>query len=148
VPTVVRFAGESVVGEQGRWSRAAAEEWAEKTGNKVEYISRPNDPSAALQQFRQYWAAKSPDIDVYIVDVIWQGILAPHAVDLKKYFNKDETNKFFPRIIENNTVDGRLVSIPWFADAGLPLQPLFHGVKSVFRVKIMETFLLPIAQVT
>ncbi|MGB7790095.1 MAG: extracellular solute-binding protein [Terrimicrobiaceae bacterium] len=85
----VRFAGDCDVGEGGRWCRAAAEKWAKKTGNKVEYISRPNDTSASLQQFQQYWAAKSPDIDVYMVDVIWQGILAPHAVDMKKYFKED-----------------------------------------------------------
>ena len=82
----IRYAGPSDVGEGGRWEIAKTEEWAKKTGNKVEYISRPNDASATLQQFQQYWAAKSPDIDVYMVDVIWQGILAPHAVDLKKYF--------------------------------------------------------------
>jgi trehalose/maltose transport system substrate-binding protein len=115
----VRFAGDSDVGEGGRWTRNAAEDWAKKTGNKIEYISRPNDASATLQQFQQYWAAKSPDIDVYMVDVIWQGILAPHAVDLKKYFQEDELSKFFPRIIENNTVGGKLVSIPWFTDAGI-----------------------------
>ena len=115
----VRFAGTSDVGEGGRWERATAEEWAKKTGNKVEYISRPNDASATLQQFQQYWAAKSPDIDVYMVDVIWQGILAPHAVDLKKYFNEDEIKQFFPRIIENNTVGGKLASIPCFTDAGI-----------------------------
>jgi trehalose/maltose transport system substrate-binding protein len=114
-----RFAGDSDVGEGGRWSRAAAEEWAKKTGNKVEYISRPNDASATLQQFQQYWAAKSPDIDVYMVDVIWQGILAPHSVDLKKYFKEDEISKNFPRIIENNTVGGKLASLPWFTDAGI-----------------------------
>jgi trehalose/maltose transport system substrate-binding protein len=115
----IRFAGDSDVGEGGRWSRAAAEEWAKKTGNKVEYISRPNDASATLQQFQQYWAAKSPDIDVYMVDVIWQGILAPHSVDLKKYFKEDEISKNFPRIIENNTVGGKLASLPWFTDAGI-----------------------------
>ena len=115
----IRFAGDSDVGEGGRYSRAAAEEWAQKTGNKVEYISRPQDASATLQQFQQYWAAKSPDIDVYMVDVIWQGILAPHAVDMKKYFKEDEIARFFPRIVENNTVGGRLVSIPYFTDAGM-----------------------------
>src|SRR5258705_6473199 len=51
----IRFAGDSDVGEGGRWTRAAAEVWAQKTGNKVEYISRPNDASATLQQFQQYW---------------------------------------------------------------------------------------------
>jgi trehalose/maltose transport system substrate-binding protein len=115
----VRFAGDSDVGEGGRWTRAAAEAWAKKTGNKIEYISRPNDASATLQQFQQYWAAKSPDIDVYMVDVIWQGILAPHAVDMKKYYNEAELKEFFPRIIENNTVGGKLASIPWFTDAGI-----------------------------
>jgi trehalose/maltose transport system substrate-binding protein len=115
----VRFAGDSDVGEGGRWTRAVAEEWAKKTGNKIEYISRPNDASATLQQFQQYWAAKSPDIDVYMVDVIWQGILAPHAVDMKKYYNEAELKEFFPRIIENNTVGGKLASIPWFTDAGV-----------------------------
>jgi len=115
----IRFAGDSDVGEGGRWTRAVAEQWAQKTGNKLEYISRPNDASATLQLFQQYWAAKSPDVDVFMVDVIWQGIAAPHAVDLKKYFKDDEIKAFFPRIIENNTVKGKLVSIPWFTDAGL-----------------------------
>jgi trehalose/maltose transport system substrate-binding protein len=115
----IRFAGDSDVGEGGRWTRAAAEEWAQKTGNKIEYISRPNDASATLQLFQQYWAAKSGDVDVFMIDVIWQGIAGPHAVDLKKYFTDDDIKAFFPRIIENNTVKGKLVSIPWFTDAGL-----------------------------
>ncbi len=115
----IRFAGDSDVGEGGRWTRKVAEEWAQKTGNKLEYISRPNDASATLQLFQQYWAAKSGDVDVFMVDVIWQGIAGPHAVDLKKYFKDDEIKAFFPRIIQNNTVNGKLVSIPWFTDAGL-----------------------------
>ena len=63
--------------------------------------------------------AKSPDVDVYQIDVIWQGIAAPHAVDLKKYYNEDEIKAYFPRIIENNTVGGKLVSIPLYTDAGI-----------------------------
>jgi trehalose/maltose transport system substrate-binding protein len=114
----VRFAGEPG-GEGGRYSRALTEEWAQKTGNRVEYISRPIDSSAALEVYQQYWAAKSPDVDVYQVDVIWQGIAAPHAVDLKKYYNGDEIKAYFPRIIENNTVGDKLVSIPLYTDAGI-----------------------------
>src|SRR6516164_8594562 len=116
----VRFAGDSdSVGENGRWTRAVAEEWAKKTNNILEYSSSPADATATLQLYLQYWGSKSADVDVYMVDVIWQGIAAPHAVDLKKYFKDDQIKEFFPRSVENNTVNGRLVSIAWFIDAGL-----------------------------
>jgi trehalose/maltose transport system substrate-binding protein len=116
----IRFAGDSdLVGDNGRWARAVVEEWAEKTNNTVEYISRPADATATLQMYLQYWASKSSDVDVFLIDVIWQGIAAPYAVDLKKFIKADIISEFFPHSIENNTVNGRLVSLPWFIDAGL-----------------------------
>jgi trehalose/maltose transport system substrate-binding protein len=115
----LRYAGDPVGGEGGRWTQALLEDWAKKTGNTVQYISRPNDASATLQQYQQYWAAKSPDVDVYMVDVIWQGIAVAHAVDLKKYVKDDELKGFFPRIVQNNTVNGKLVSLPLYTDAGI-----------------------------
>ena len=123
----VRFAGDSDVGEGGRWSRAAAEEWAKKTGNKIEYISRPQDASATLQQFQQYWAAKSPDIDVYMVDVIWQGILAPHAVDLKKYFKEDEISKSTSRASSRTTLSA--ASLPHCRGS---LTPEYSTIAQIF----------------
>ena len=110
----VRFVGEPEAYNSAvrPWYQAVTEEWANKTGNKLEYIGRPNDSSAVLPLFQQQWAAKSPDVDIYQIDVIWQGIAAPHAVDLKKYYKEDEIKGYFPRIIENNTVGGKLVSIP------------------------------------
>ena len=116
----IRFAGDSdLVGDNGRWARAVVEEWAEKTNNTVEYISRPADATATLQMYLQYWTSRSADVDVCLIDVIWQGIAAPYAVDLKKFIQADIVSGFFPRSIENNTVEGRLVSLPWFIDAGL-----------------------------
>jgi trehalose/maltose transport system substrate-binding protein len=113
----LRFASDSS-GTGGAFIKALCDEWSQKTGNKVEIISRPQDATATLQQYQQYWAAKSGDVDVYQIDVIWQSIAGPHAVDLKKYYKEDEISQHFPRIIQNNTVNGKLVSIPWFTDAG------------------------------
>ncbi|MBV9491809.1 MAG: extracellular solute-binding protein, partial [Verrucomicrobia bacterium] len=115
----IRFVGDSDVGEGGRWTRAVGQEWAQKTGNTIQYISRPNDASATLQQYQQYWAARSADVDAYMIDVIWQGIAAAHAVALHKYVNEDVIKQHFPRIIQNNTVNGKLVSLPMFTDAGI-----------------------------
>ena len=117
----VRFVGEPKQWDEAvrPWYQALTEEWAKKTGNKLEYIGRPNDFSEILPLFQQQWAAKSPDVDVYQIDVIWQGIAAPHAVDLKKYYKEDELKDYFPRIIENNTIGGKLVSIPLYTDAGI-----------------------------
>jgi trehalose/maltose transport system substrate-binding protein len=40
-------------------------------------------------------------------------------VDLNEYGAAEVASTHFPSIIENNTVDGKLVGIPWFTDAGL-----------------------------
>ncbi len=106
-------------GPEADFATKVVNEWAQKTGNTVKLISRPSDTSQALQTYEQYWAARSPEVDIYQIDVIWQGIAAPHAVDLKKYYTDAEQKEYFPRIIQNNTVGGKLVSIPVFVDAGI-----------------------------
>jgi trehalose/maltose transport system substrate-binding protein len=50
--------------------------------------------------------------------VIWPGIVAEHAVDLTEAMASQGV-EYFDRIVSNNTVDGKLVGIPWFTDAGL-----------------------------
>ena len=55
----VRFAGDSdLVGDAGRWTRAVAEDWAKKTNNTLEYISRPADATSTLQLYLQSWGSK------------------------------------------------------------------------------------------
>lgn len=75
---VIRVAGDSTaVGEGGRWMKEMVEAWGKKTGTRVEYIDSPADTNDRLALYQQYWAAKSPDVDVYMIDVIWPGIVAP-----------------------------------------------------------------------
>jgi hypothetical protein len=65
---VVRLAADNSSGVGGRWIKARALEWAEKTGNTLEYIDRPNDPTATIYEFWKHWNAQSADIDVYMID--------------------------------------------------------------------------------
>src|SRR5690606_27385834 len=57
----------------------------------------------------------------YNIDVIWPATFAAHMVDFYDYFAPDDATitQYFPQIVENNTVDGRLIGMPWYIDAGL-----------------------------
>jgi trehalose/maltose transport system substrate-binding protein len=124
IPGVVRsqtvtFTGETDQVESGRWTRSKVEQWSRETGIPVRYITRPVSATETLMLWQQDWAAHTPDVDIYLIDVTWPAIAAPHASDLRPYFSSQELGKFFPRIVENNTVNGKLVAVPFFTDAGL-----------------------------
>jgi trehalose/maltose transport system substrate-binding protein len=115
----IGFAGSSEFGDAGRVTRRLVDEWASKTGNRVVYVAKPNQYSTAFGEFLVDWAAHTSDIDIYSIDTTWQATAAPHAIDLKKYFSAEEISPFFPQVIKNNIVDGKLVSIPTSVDVGL-----------------------------
>jgi trehalose/maltose transport system substrate-binding protein len=94
------------------------EAWAKKTGHTVRNYTQPNSPTAALAVYRQLFAAKSGDIDIVRIDVIWPGILKDHLIDLKPY-SKGTEAEHFPAIVANNTVNGKLLGMPWYTDTGL-----------------------------
>lgn len=85
----------------------------------IEIFDSPDAVQDRLAVYLQYLNAKSPEIDIYMIDVIWPGDLAEHLIDLNKYGLGEVVKDHFPRIVENNTVDGALVAMPWFTDAGL-----------------------------
>jgi trehalose/maltose transport system substrate-binding protein len=107
------------VGLELQLCQEGANAWAEATGNQVKVISTPNSATERLALYQQILAANSSDIDVFQIDVIWPGILASHLIDLKEYIDDETIAQHFPAIIENNTVDGHLVGMPWFTDAGI-----------------------------
>lgn len=108
----------AVMGDTIREGEQAAIDYCvEQTGLEVEVINGPQSATDRIAQYLQFFGAQSSDVDVLMIDVIWPGILAEHLIDLSPYVeNKDA---YFKRIIDNNTVDGALVGIPWFTDAGL-----------------------------
>ncbi len=106
------------VGQDFEFCKKHTSEWAAKTGNEVKLFTIPNSTTDILALFRQMFAAKSTDLDVINVDVVWPGVIKDHLVDLSKYSNGAEKSHF-PAIVKNNTVDGKLLAMPWFTDAGL-----------------------------
>lgn len=112
------FAGN--VGQELELTKAAADIYMEMHPNiTVEVIDTPDFVEDRLGTYLQLFEAQSPEGDVFQIDVIWPGDLAEHFVDLNEYGGAEIAANHFPAIIENNTVDGKLVGIPWFTDAGL-----------------------------
>lgn len=83
----------------------------------VTALETPDLANDRLSTYQQFWEAQSPDVDLYQTDVIWAGIVEPHAVDLNEYLSEDYIAQFFPDMVAGQTVNSRLVAIPWFTDA-------------------------------
>ncbi|MFG6176997.1 ABC transporter substrate-binding protein [Halomonas sp. THAF12] len=106
-------------GDASDYCPELARQWAEQTGNSVKVISTPNDTTEKLSLFQQLLSSRSSDIDVMMVDIVWPGLLDDHLLDLSEYLSEGATGDYFPALIDNNTIDGRLVAMPWYTDAGL-----------------------------
>lgn len=107
------------VGQELQLCKDGAARWSKKTGNTVKIFESPNLTNDRLGLYQQQLAAKSSDIDVYQLDVVWPGLLEQHFVDLKGKVPAAEVNAHFKGIIDADTVNGKLVALPWFTDAGL-----------------------------
>ncbi len=99
--------------------KRGAEAWAKSTGNQVRVVSTPKESNEILALYQQLLSARSGDIDVLRIDVVWPGLLAQHLVDLGTAVKKEVVDQHFAPIVQANTVGGKLVALPWFTDAGL-----------------------------
>ena len=95
------------------------EVFMQETGYRVVPRRTPADASLRLSVFRELALTRSEGMDVYMIDVIWPGILADALIDLRPHFNNDDLADFFPSMLANNSVNNRLVAIPYFTDAGM-----------------------------
>src|SRR5215510_9935255 len=106
------------VGKDFDTCKEGSEAWAKKTGHKVKVVTSPTSSSEKLAVAKQLLATGAADIDVFSVDVVWPGILGSFFLDLKQY-SKGAENEHFPTLAANGTIDGKLVAMPWYVDAGL-----------------------------
>jgi len=117
--TVITVAA-GAVGQELELTRAGADRYMKLHPDvTVKVLETPDLTDNRLALYLQMFEAKSSDVDVFQIDVIWPGDLAEHFVDLYDYGARDVVDQHFPAIVQNNTVNGHLVGIPWFTDAGL-----------------------------
>ena len=99
-------------------------QFTQETGIRVQVLPAPEVALEQLDTWRNLLESGAKVPDVYGIDVIWPGILADNLLDLKAYVPEQEIATQFPELIRNNTVNGRLVALPYNLGEGL----LFYRV--------------------
>lgn len=86
---------------------------------QIELLEGAEQTDDLLALYLQFFEAQSSEVDVMQLDVVWPGIMSDFMVDLNEYGAAEVSGEYLPSIVENNTVDGKLLAIPWFTDVGL-----------------------------
>lgn len=117
-PAVTLTLACDAVGLSARVCQEGAQQWASRHGHTVKLVPVPRSSTRRLELYKQLLDARSDAVDIYMIDIVWPGILARSFVDLSVPA-RAVLPQHFPSIVANNTVDGRLIAMPWFTDAGL-----------------------------
>ncbi|WP_279479397.1 ABC transporter substrate-binding protein [Aureimonas sp. SK2] len=96
--------------------RGQLDAFQKATGHTVKIVTMPASTTDQFGQYRLWLSAGNKDVDVYRTDVIWAPQLAANLVDLTEAM-KDVVGQHSPAVIQSQTVDGKLVAMPLFADA-------------------------------
>jgi len=107
----------------------AAKAFTAATGIEIEVIPRPQSSTESYSQYQRVFQGQDASMDVGMIDVIWPGAFAPHLADMTEAMS-DIIDQYFETVVQNDTIDGKLVALPWFGDNGI----LFY------RTDLMEKY--------
>jgi trehalose/maltose transport system substrate-binding protein len=94
------------------------DQFTKNTGIVVDFISGPESMTERLELYRRYLGAHSSTPDVYYIDVVWPAVLADETVDLNQYLAKEAGDQLETQL-RNDTVNGRLTSMPFNTELGV-----------------------------
>lgn len=114
----ITFLGDGPVGKSHTRDELLVAKFSKDTGLKVKLVPHPADSSASYSQLARTFSSKSSAFDVMMLDVVWPGAFASYLVNLKPTLAK-EAKLHAQGIIKNNTINGKLVAMPWFGDFGI-----------------------------
>jgi len=113
----ITFVGDSVGGGHQR-DLALAKKFSQQTGINVKVVPHPAASDASYSQLARAFSSHSSSIDVAMIDVVWPGAFAPFLVDLKPKLGA-HSKQHAQGIVQNDTIAGKLVAMPWFGDFGM-----------------------------
>lgn len=99
------------------WDDALMAKFSDLTGIRVQVVRPGNDTTAVLAGYLRAFRNGSADGDVYAIDIVWPGILSEYAEDLRPMAG--DLRDMLPTLIQNDTVKGKLVAIPYFTEVSL-----------------------------
>jgi trehalose/maltose transport system substrate-binding protein len=102
-----------------RLCEEAAATWSAQSGHTVKVVRGPEQSNQRYFEYLDLLGRSDRSLDVLQIDVIWPSALAGHLVDLSEHVPTAELAEHFAPLVANNTIDGRLVAMPWFTDAGI-----------------------------
>ncbi len=99
------------------WRYHEEEDFTRETGIRVEHFVAPETAVDQLALWHKLLQNPSGAPDVFAIDVIWPAMMAEYTLNLNPYLK--DTEQDFPALVANDTLNGRLVAMPYHADAGL-----------------------------
>jgi len=114
----ITFVGDNAVGNSHVRDMNLVARFQKDTGIKIKLVPHPAASDAAYADLVRNFASHSSSYDVMMLDVVWPGAFAPYLVDLKPALGK-QAKLHAAGIVQNDTVGGKLVAIPWFGDFGI-----------------------------
>lgn len=107
-------------GQELELNQEAARMYEEEHPNvEIEVWDTPNSTTERTELYLQFLENESSEIDIYHIDGVFVGDIADHLVDLNNYGVNEIAHKYFEANIKNNTLDGKLLALPWRIGAGL-----------------------------
>jgi trehalose/maltose transport system substrate-binding protein len=114
----ITFLGDGPVGKSHTRDELLVAKFSKDTGINVKLVPHPVDSSASYSQLARTFSSKSSAFDVVMLDVLWPGAFASYLVNLKPALAK-EAKVHAQGVIKNDTINGKLVAMPWFGDFGI-----------------------------
>jgi trehalose/maltose transport system substrate-binding protein len=112
------FVGDNAVGGSHVRDLALAKRFTHDTGIQVKVLPHPEKSDESYSQLARNFSSHSSAFDVVMMDVVWPGAFAPYLVNLKPALGK-LAKMHAQGIVQNDTVGGKLIAMPWFGDFGI-----------------------------